>query len=73
MTFKAAIFLLGRELRAEELLRFRGCAPDDELVAEIGRTIRGRCCAGRPRPCTYHEGYLDGLDALQQLMEDADE
>ena len=25
--------------------------------------IRYRCCADWPKPCSYHEGMLDGLDA----------
>lgn len=33
-----------------------------------GDKIREGCCETWPKPCGYHEGYLDGLERGHNLM-----
>lgn len=32
-----------------------------------GGQLRAGCCVGWPKPCAYHEGWLDGWDARDAL------
>jgi hypothetical protein len=32
-------------------------------IGTVGTTTREGCCAGWPKPCSYHEGWLDGWEA----------
>lgn len=34
---------------------------NNPLNAEL---VRDGCCADWPKPCTYHEGFADGIEAV---------
>ena len=40
--------------------------PSDFAAAEA--RIRAGCCDTWPKPCSYHEGWLDGLDVGRQVL-----
>lgn len=50
-----------------EPITFYDAAPPDNHVA----ISRLGCCAGWPKPCSYHEGYRDAYESVQPKYEEA--
>lgn len=41
-------------------------------MPDLPRPERRGCCADWPKPCSYHEGWQDGIDALTARLEAAE-
>lgn len=42
--------------------------PDPEAYSTIS-SIRDECCADWPKPCSYHEGWLDGAEFVEEVKQ----
>lgn len=40
----------------------------DDLAADLTKLARVGCCSDRRKPCEYHEGWGDGLDAFCRMF-----